>query len=100
MKIPAPHLTAEAPESAKLAAADTARRKPAAENAADTGRAHTDRAQVQISPVSVALLQDSGDVDLARVEAIRNAIRSGELQVDAGRIADGLLDSARELIQR
>ncbi len=38
-------------------------------------------------------------VDRARVEEIRQAISEGRFQVDAGRIADGLLESARELLE-
>lgn len=41
---------------------------------------------------------DDGSFDAARVAAIREEIRSGRYQVNPGRIADGILASARELI--
>lgn len=56
--------------------------------------------QVAFSPVSSILGGADGDVDMARVEAIRNAIRNGELAIDASRIADGLIENARELLGR
>ncbi len=83
----------EAPDSTTLSAADSARRKAA------PASTPASRAQVELSPLSASLVQDSGDVDMERVTAIRNAIRSGELQIDASRIADGLLDSVRDLIR-
>jgi negative regulator of flagellin synthesis FlgM len=39
-----------------------------------------------------------GEFDAARVAQIREAIAAGRYQVDPGRIADGLLDSVRELL--
>ncbi len=40
------------------------------------------------------------DIDMNRVEAIKQAIRSGELKMDAGKIADALLQDAHNDIQR
>lgn len=55
-------------------------------------------AQVELSAASSALQSASADVNLERVQALRDAIRSGQLQIDAGRIADGLIESTRELL--
>lgn len=55
--------------------------------------------QVALSATSAALQSPSADVNLERVEAVRNAIRSGQLSIDAGRIADGLIESTRSLLQ-
>jgi negative regulator of flagellin synthesis FlgM len=41
----------------------------------------------------------SADIDTAQVESIRDALRSGTLSIDAGKIADGVLQTARELLQ-
>ena len=57
---------------------------------------------VELSPAArqLASLQNSdNDVDLERVQEIRDAIASGQLKVDAGRIADSLLASARQLLK-
>jgi len=40
-----------------------------------------------------------GDFDAARVAAIREDIRAGRYQVNPERIADGLIDSVRALLQ-
>lgn len=56
-------------------------------------------AQVELSAASSALQSGSADVNLERVEALRAAIRSGQLQIDAGRIADGLIESTRDLLR-
>jgi len=66
------------------------------------GPAGTHSAQVALSPASrqlLALQEGAGDIDLERVAAIRAAIASGQLQIDAGRIADNLIASARDLLK-
>lgn len=55
------------------------------------------------SPASVAHLsnksQDTAqDIDTARVAEIRQAISEGHLEIDSERIADGLIDSVRDLL--
>lgn len=40
----------------------------------------------------------SQDIDQARVDEIRQAISEGRLEIHAERIADGLLDSVRDLL--
>jgi negative regulator of flagellin synthesis FlgM len=73
---------------------------------ASTTPKQADSAQVALSPLSVQLqsqmaAQDTaGDIDVARVAAISDAIRSGRLSINPERIADGLLDSARDLLHR
>lgn len=39
---------------------------------------------------------DSHDIDTARVQEIRDAIREGRLEIRAERIADGLIKSLKE----
>jgi negative regulator of flagellin synthesis FlgM len=41
----------------------------------------------------------SADIDTAHVESIKQAIKDGTLQIDSGKIADGVLSTARELLQ-
>ncbi len=40
----------------------------------------------------------SADFDTARVAEIRQAISEGRYQVNTGKIADGLIDSVRDLL--
>ncbi|MEC5407493.1 flagellar biosynthesis anti-sigma factor FlgM [Paraburkholderia sp. MPAMCS5] len=41
----------------------------------------------------------SADIDTAHVESIKQAIKNGTLQIDSGKIADGVLSTARDLLQ-
>jgi negative regulator of flagellin synthesis FlgM len=41
----------------------------------------------------------SADIDTAHVESIKQAIKDGMLQIDSGKIADGVLQTARDLLQ-
>ena len=56
-------------------------------------------ASVRVS-AQVHALPDAkgGDFDAARVAAIREDIRAGRYQVNPERIADGLMDSVRDLL--
>jgi negative regulator of flagellin synthesis FlgM len=59
------------------------------------------RNEVMLSPEArqmSSLLDESSDIDPSRVLALRDAISAGRLQMDASRIADSLLASARELL--
>jgi len=63
---------------------------------------HGAKRAVHISPAAQQLSSlESGDTDvnLARVNEIRSALASGSLKIDTSRIADGLIASARELLQ-
>ena len=58
-------------------------------------------AAVDLSPAARQLQQlhsDKHDIDMDRVEALRTALANGDLKIDSGRIADGIIASARELI--
>jgi negative regulator of flagellin synthesis FlgM len=41
----------------------------------------------------------SADIDTAHVESIKQAIKNGTLKIDSGKIADGVLSTARDLLQ-
>nr|WP_254926279.1 flagellar biosynthesis anti-sigma factor FlgM [Bordetella genomosp. 11] len=59
-------------------------------------------AQVDLSPMSrklVDLQSGAGDIDTAKVQAIRDAIAAGQLKIDPTKIADGLIASAKELLK-
>lgn len=79
------------------------RAKPAA---AGNRKAATAGDQVELSALS-ARLQDVGAtaadapvVDAARVAEIKQAISEGRFQINPERIADGLLESVREMLSR
>ncbi len=45
------------------------------------------------------LQSGENDIDVAKVQELRDAIASGKLKVDTSRIADSLIASARELLK-
>lgn len=72
--------------------------RPKAEaNAARAGAA----AEVQISTASAQLSKSGSDapIDSARIAEIKAAIAEGRFKINAGAIADGLIDTARSLLQ-
>lgn len=46
-----------------------------------------------------SLQNGDNDIDVAKVQQLRDAIASGQLKVDTSRIASGLIASARELLK-
>ena len=60
------------------------------------------KSAVDLSPAArhLANLQEGGnDINVARVQEIRDALASGQLKIDPTRIADGLLASVRDLLK-
>ncbi|AOJ70316.1 MULTISPECIES: flagellar biosynthesis anti-sigma factor FlgM [Burkholderia] len=61
-------------------------------------------ANVSLSGLSSTLrglaASGSADIDTAQVEAIRDAIKNGTLSIDTGKIADGILQTARDLLKQ
>ncbi|WP_394425999.1 flagellar biosynthesis anti-sigma factor FlgM [Vreelandella stevensii] len=58
----------------------------------DTG--NTTRESTQLSQFSA---DGSQDIDMAKVQEIRDAIREGRMEIRADRIADGLIANLKEL---
>lgn len=67
---------------------------PATTDAASTPKESAASGQVRLLPG----VPGGSDFDAARVAAIREDIRAGRYQVNPERIADGLIDSVRELL--
>ncbi|POT58722.1 anti-sigma-28 factor FlgM [Citrobacter amalonaticus] len=54
---------------------------------------------VKLSDAQAKLMQPgSGDINMERVEALKTAIRNGELKMDTGKIADSLLLDAQSYL--
>ena len=76
-----------------------------ADGAAHAGLSGTKAGGKTAVDLSAAARQLSGlqhgenDVNLARVQEIRDALASGQLKIDPSRIADGLLASVRDLLK-
>lgn len=90
MKIDRPPLTSRAgPAEAPNASARVQRSEAPLQSLMPAAVTHLS----QVSGNSAA-----ADIDQARVAEIRQAISEGRLEIRADRIADGLIDSVRELL--
>ncbi|MFJ2973367.1 flagellar biosynthesis anti-sigma factor FlgM [Kluyvera sp. NPDC087067] len=57
-------------------------------------------ASVTLSNAQTALTRsDSSDINTARVEELKTAIRNGELKMDTGKIADALIQDTQDYLQ-
>lgn len=54
---------------------------------------------VALSPSTQLLYDGNNDVDVARVQAIRDALADGTFVIDTERVAQALINSAVELIK-
>lgn len=66
------------------------------------GVAKTSTDTVSLSSQSQALAGASSSnavFDVSKVQEIKDAIASGRFQVDAGKVADGLIDTVKDLIR-
>ena len=60
----------------------------------------TTSTSVQLSDAQAKLMQPgTGDINMERVEALKTAIRNGELKMDTGKIADSLIREAQSYLQ-
>lgn len=65
-----------------------------------TSQPAVDGAQVKLSDAQSRLMQPNGqDINVERVEALKLAIRNGELSMDTGKIADALLQDTHDLLK-
>lgn len=65
-------------------------------------KAQAHSAAVELSPAARQLQQlqsNSNDIDLDRVQSLRDALANGTLQIDTSRIADSIISSARDLLK-
>jgi negative regulator of flagellin synthesis FlgM len=74
-----------------------------ASTAAPTASSGSGDASVSLSGLSQHLrslaASGSADIDTAHVASIKQAIKDGTLQIDSSKIADGVLQTARDLLQ-
>jgi negative regulator of flagellin synthesis FlgM len=74
-------------------------------NAATTGSVTTPASGTTVSlsglssHVRSAAAGGSGDIDTAKVESVKAALRNGTYTIDSGKIADGMLSSAKDVMK-
>ncbi|MFM0051545.1 flagellar biosynthesis anti-sigma factor FlgM [Caballeronia grimmiae] len=59
-----------------------------------------DSSGVTISSTSALRTSSATDIDADKVAAIKAALRNGTYSINSGSIADGMLGSARDLLQK
>jgi negative regulator of flagellin synthesis FlgM len=75
--------------------------KSAATGAPQTGSTGTQNSTVSLSALSSDLRTSNGsDIDTAKVESIKSALRDGTYTIDSSKIADGMLSNASDLLQK
>lgn len=97
MKITSPSL--KNPSSAPVAGTRT---DVSNANVSSPGAAASGKSSVDLSAAArhlSSLENADNDINVARVQELRDAIASGQLKIDASRIADGLLASVRDLLK-
>ncbi|MVW69998.1 flagellar biosynthesis anti-sigma factor FlgM [Bordetella sp. 15P40C-2] len=72
--------------------------KPVAQTGGDNVPAQPKSMQVALSAGSQALSEGDNDVNMERVQAIRQALADGTLKINPERIAEGLINSAKDLL--
>lgn len=70
-----------------------------AEKTAATAAA-SDNVRLSSQAQALSSTSSSGVFDAKKVEEIKAAIANGTFQVDASKVADGLIDSVKDLIQK
>ena len=74
--------------------------QPASTTGSTTSSTGGSNSTVSLSALSTDLrTSGSSDIDTAKVASIKAALNDGSYKIDSGKIADGMLGSARELIQ-
>ncbi|QPT39105.1 anti-sigma28 factor FlgM [Oligella ureolytica] len=74
--------------------------------AAPAGQDHVNQsptgssAKVDLSPVARDLQNPGNDIDQARVQAIRQALADGSLNINPSRIADGILNDVIDVLKK
>ncbi|TKC89258.1 flagellar biosynthesis anti-sigma factor FlgM [Trinickia terrae] len=81
------------------AAASSAPKAPAQGASGAAGDANVNLSGLSSSLRSLAA-SGSADIDTAQVESIKQAIKDGTLKIDTSKIADGVLETARGLLQK
>lgn len=71
----------------------------AVESVQQVSATNAQNSTVNLSPMSAVHTPGDSDIDTAKVESIKAALRDGSYKIDSGKIADGMLSHARDLLQ-
>lgn len=98
LKITSPSI--KSPAASPLAGARTDSGAGAYASSASSAAGGKGAVDLSAAARNLSSLENSqNDVNVARVQEIRDALASGQLKIDPSRIADGLLASVRDLLK-
>lgn len=63
------------------------------------GAVSSPSSDVNLSSLSALHTSSDSDIDVAKVESIKAALREGTYHIDSSGLADGMLNNARDLLQ-
>ncbi|CAN0624037.1 negative regulator of flagellin synthesis FlgM [Burkholderia multivorans] len=96
--------SSQSSRSLTSASAGAARSQQGAAAPAGAAGASSGDATVNLSGLSGQLrtsaASGNADIDVGLVQSIKDALNNGTLSIDANKIADGVLNTARELLQQ
>jgi len=64
-----------------------------------TSAAYASSSTVSLSSMSTLRTANASDIDTAKVASIKAALRDGSYKIDSGKIAGGMLSTARDMLQ-
>ncbi|WP_144109798.1 flagellar biosynthesis anti-sigma factor FlgM [Paraburkholderia sp. BCC1886] len=102
MKIESGNYPIAAPQNGAQRGASSGDVKNAVESAQQDSADNAENAQdptVSLSSLAALRPTDGSDIDMAKVASIKAALSNGSYTIDSSRIADGMLGSARDLLQ-
>ncbi|CAD6554098.1 flagellar biosynthesis anti-sigma factor FlgM [Paraburkholderia metrosideri] len=99
MKIESSNYALAAPQNGAQGAPNSSDPEGAVESGQQVNAADAENSTVNLSTMSALRTPGDSDIDTTKVESIKAALRDGSYQIDSGKIADGLLGTARDLLQ-
>jgi len=73
--------------------------QPPKNKATDSDNTPSEKTQVNLSDAQANLRQaSSGDIDVAKVNSIKQSIRNGDLKINTGKIADALIQQTQSML--
>lgn len=97
---PNPSSVASTGNGATRAQSGTAQSSAQAADAGSTGGDTTVNLSGLSGQLRSASASGNADIDMGLVQSIKEALNNGTLTIDANKIADGVLNTARELLQQ
>ncbi|CAH2899538.1 MULTISPECIES: flagellar biosynthesis anti-sigma factor FlgM [Paraburkholderia] len=99
MKIEPSNYPLAAPRNTTQRATNNSDTNGAIESVNPAGTSGTQNTEVSLTSMSALRSFSDPDIDTAKVESIKAELRQGTYKIDSGKIADGALNSVRELLQ-